>query len=175
MKAIFVSFRPEKSTTIKIFLWHSSYLELFPSPKCHIWSFSVNILHDKVSFMHRCRSKYRTRAIISRGLYIFYPISKDHFFVFKEVFSENSVLMYGLYSRAACNQERLMMARVRYLTTGNAGHEIKIDFVYFTSAIPRSCMELDLAEEIIIFACSLGWKFTLNASSIYNGVRSFLK
>ena len=26
---------------------------------------------------------YRTRAIISRGLYIFYPISKDHFFVFK--------------------------------------------------------------------------------------------
>jgi hypothetical protein len=30
--------------------------------------------------------KYRTRAIISRGLYIFYPIFKDHFFVFKEVF-----------------------------------------------------------------------------------------
>jgi hypothetical protein len=24
--------------------------------------------------------------------------------------------MYGLYSRAACNQERLMMARVRYIT-----------------------------------------------------------
>ena len=44
---------------------------------------------------------YRTRAIISRGLYIFYPISKNHFFVFKEVFSKNSVLMYGLYSRAA--------------------------------------------------------------------------
>jgi hypothetical protein len=51
--------------------------------------------------------KYRRRAIISHGLYIFYPIFKDHFFVFKEVFSENSVLMYGLYSRAACNQERL--------------------------------------------------------------------
>ena len=32
-----------------------------------------------------------------------------------EVFSENSVLMYGLYSRAASNQERPMMARVRYL------------------------------------------------------------
>ena len=30
--------------------------------------------------------KYRTRAIISRGLYIFYPIFKDNFFVFKEVF-----------------------------------------------------------------------------------------
>ena len=50
---------------------------------------------------------YRTCAIISRGLYIFNPIFKDHSFVFKEVFS-------GLYSRAACNQERLMMARVRY-------------------------------------------------------------
>ena len=59
------------------------------------------------------------RAILSRGLFIFYPISKDHFFVFKEVFSENSVLMYGLYSRAACNQERLMMARVRYSKESN--------------------------------------------------------
>ena len=29
---------------------------------------------------------YHKHAIISRGLYIFYPISKDHFFVFKEVF-----------------------------------------------------------------------------------------
>ena len=47
---------------------------------------------------------YRKRPIISRGLYIFYPISQDHFFVFKEFFSENSVLMYGLYSRAASNQ-----------------------------------------------------------------------
>ena len=51
------------------------------------------------------------RIIISRGFYIFYPIFKDHFFVFKEVFSEIFVLMYGLYSRAACNQEQLMMAR----------------------------------------------------------------
>ena len=38
---------------------------------------------------------YRTRAIITRGLYIFYPLFEDHFFVFKEVFSENFVLMYG--------------------------------------------------------------------------------
>ena len=50
--------------------------------------------------------EYRTSAIISRGLYIFYPISKDHFFVFKEVFSENYVLMYGLYSRAAYDGAR---------------------------------------------------------------------
>ena len=30
--------------------------------------------------------EYGTRAIISCGLYIFNPISKDHVFVFKEVF-----------------------------------------------------------------------------------------
>jgi hypothetical protein len=30
--------------------------------------------------------------------------------------------MYGLYSRAACNQERLMMARVRYLE-----HDFSVD------------------------------------------------
>ena len=63
---------------------------------------------------HLERLEYRTRAIISRGFYIFYPIFKDHFFVFKEFFSENVFLMYGLYLRAACNQERLMMARIRY-------------------------------------------------------------
>ena len=44
---------------------------------------------------------YRTRAIISRGLYTFLP----HFHTFG--------LMFGLYSRAASNQEWPMMARVR--------------------------------------------------------------
>ena len=58
---------------------------------------------------------YRTRAIISRGLYIFYSIFKDHIFVLKEFFLENSVLVYGLYSRAGSNQERLMMARIQYI------------------------------------------------------------
>ena len=57
--------------------------------------------------------KYRVRAIISRGLYTFYPILEDHFFVFKEVFSENSVFFYGLYSRPVSNQERVVMARKR--------------------------------------------------------------
>ena len=38
---------------------------------------------------------YRTRAILIHGLYIFYPIFEDHFFVLKEVFIQNSVLMYG--------------------------------------------------------------------------------
>ena len=57
---------------------------------------------------------------------MFYPISKDHFLVFKEVFSETSGLI--LYSRAASNQERLMMARVRYIdlditTSVNCAHQ----------------------------------------------------
>ena len=38
---------------------------------------------------------YCMRAIITRGMYIFYSLFEDYFFVFKEFFSENSVLMYG--------------------------------------------------------------------------------
>ena len=38
---------------------------------------------------------YQIRAIITRGLYIYYPIFEVYFFVYKEVFSENSVLMNG--------------------------------------------------------------------------------
>ena len=38
---------------------------------------------------------YRTRAVITRGLYTFYPLFEDHFFVFKEFFLENSIFMYG--------------------------------------------------------------------------------
>ena len=41
-------------------------------------------------------------------LVFFYPISKDH------LSTVTFGLMYGLYSRAASNQERPMMARVRY-------------------------------------------------------------
>ena len=33
--------------------------------------------------------------IITRGLYTFYPLLEDNFFVFKEVFQENSVFKYG--------------------------------------------------------------------------------
>ena len=35
------------------------------------------------------------RAIITRGLDIYYTIFEDHFFVFKQFFLENSVIMYG--------------------------------------------------------------------------------
>ena len=52
---------------------------------------------------------YRTRAIISRGLYIFYPIFEDQFFVFKDVFMKILTLCM------ASIQERIIMARIRYL------------------------------------------------------------
>ena len=44
-------------------------------------------LFEKVSKLIRIYT-YRTCAIISRGLYIFYPIFEDSFILFKEVFSE---------------------------------------------------------------------------------------
>ena len=44
-------------------------------------------------YAHDCI--YRTRAIITHGLYIFYPIYEVHSFVIKDFFSENSVLIYG--------------------------------------------------------------------------------
>ena len=49
---------------------------------------------------------YRMRAIISRDLYIFYPISKDQCFVFKEVFFQK-ILSLCL----ACIQEQLLIKR----------------------------------------------------------------
>ena len=39
-------------------------------------------------------------------LVYFYPIFENHFFVFKEAFSESSVLMYGWYSRAGYDGAR---------------------------------------------------------------------
>ena len=48
-------------------------------------------------------------------LVYFYPIFEKHFLVFKEIFSENSVLMHGQYSRAVSNQEQVMMARIQYM------------------------------------------------------------
>ena len=38
---------------------------------------------------------YRMRTIITRGLYIFYPLFEGQKRFFKEVFSENSAFMYG--------------------------------------------------------------------------------
>ena len=44
---------------------------------------------------HFSNKIYRTRAIITSSLYIFYPLFESQKGFFKEVFSENSVLMYG--------------------------------------------------------------------------------
>ena len=55
-------------------------------------------------FWKRCYTMLlRMRAIISRGLYIFNPISKDHFFLFKELFQKILSLCM------ACIQERLLI------------------------------------------------------------------
>ena len=39
--------------------------------------------------------EYRTCAIITRSLYIFYPLFEGQKRFFMEVFSENSAFMYG--------------------------------------------------------------------------------
>ena len=41
------------------------------------------------------KSNYRMHAIITRSLYIFYPLFEGKKRFFKEVFSENSAFMYG--------------------------------------------------------------------------------
>ena len=74
-----------------------------------LWNENVS-MNNVGSFQDKLvESKYCTGTIISRGLYISYPISKDDFFVFKEVFSENSVLMYKPYIRLI--QEQLVIKR----------------------------------------------------------------
>jgi hypothetical protein len=57
-------------------------------PYCKFSTFCVHKNIEK-------NNLYRMPAIVSRGLYIFYHTFENHFFVFKEVFPENSVLKYG--------------------------------------------------------------------------------
>ena len=54
-------------------------------------------------------SMYRTCAIITRGLYTFYPLFEVH------LCSMTFGFMYGQYSRAVSNQEPVIVARVRYV------------------------------------------------------------
>ena len=53
--------------------------------------------------------EYRTRAIITHGLYTFYPLFDVH------LCTVNFGLMYGYYSRAVSNQERVIVGRVPYM------------------------------------------------------------
>ena len=55
---------------------------------------------------------HRTHAIISRCLYIFTPFSKTISLFLRRFFSENSVLMYGLYSRAAYDGARTVSSLI---------------------------------------------------------------
>jgi hypothetical protein len=56
------------------------------------------------------KSKTTVRTpLLAAACILFYPISKDH------LCTVTFGLMYGLYSRAASNQERPMMARVWYM------------------------------------------------------------
>ena len=41
------------------------------------------------------------------------PFLKTISLLSRRFFSEKSVLMYGYYSKAACNHERVMMSRIR--------------------------------------------------------------
>ena len=58
---------------------------------------------------------YRTCANLSRGLFISNLLFEGQKRFFNEVFSQNSALMYGKYSKTVSNQERVLMARVRYM------------------------------------------------------------
>ena len=60
-----------------------------------------------VSYSVRALAIYRTRAIITRGLYTFYPLFEVH------LCTVTFGLMYGYYSRAVSNQERVIVACLR--------------------------------------------------------------
>jgi hypothetical protein len=52
---------------------------------------------------------YRTRAILTRALYTFYPLFEVR------LCTVTFDLMYGYYSRAVSNQEQVIVARVQYI------------------------------------------------------------
>ena len=91
--------------------------------KWAVWSGTLFTLKIDPEFSNMCREiggldylKVPTKNTLTTvRLYIFYSISKDHFFVYKEVFSENSVLMYGLYSRAAYDGARTVVVVISRL------------------------------------------------------------
>ena len=54
----------------------------------------------------------------------------DTILILKDVFHENSALIYGWYPRVVCNQERFIMAHIRYLK------RIRANLIY----IPLVCI-----------------------------------
>ena len=89
-------------------------------------------------------SMYRTRAIITRGLYIFYPLFEAH------LCTVTFGLMYGQYSRAGSNQERVIMARLRYVGENNV--QVWIFFVFSQTISVCTCRLLGTPEQV---SCAL--------------------
>ena len=75
---------------------------------------------------------YRTRAIISRGLYIFLPISKDH------LRTVTFGLMYGLNSRAAYDVARTVHVIVKKMAR-NSGKMAIIQLLFFCELAKSQC------------------------------------
>ena len=73
----------------------------------NFWIVQYTYYHLKIAG-NSPKSTYRTHAIITRGLYTFYPLFEVH------LCTVTFCLMYGYYSRAVSNQEQLIVARVRY-------------------------------------------------------------
>ena len=71
------------------------------------WIMNVTILNE-----------YHTRAIITRGLYSFYPPFEVH------LCTTTFCLMYGYYSRAVSNWDRVIVVRVRYILHRSHLHNV---------------------------------------------------
>ena len=83
----------------------NSFLSWCWKGSCHDARFSIGDGN-----IGNCKKKVCNRInVFAAACIFFYPISKDHLCTVTFGF------MYGLYSRAASNQERPMMARVRYI------------------------------------------------------------
>ena len=99
--------------------------------KAFIMGNKMTLISSKVK-IELSKFKYPKRTIITSGLYTYYPFFEDHFIVFKDAFSVKFspyvwlvVFKSGLYLRAVCNQERVIIARVRYMYSSpilNAGN-----------------------------------------------------
>ena len=75
--------RASKCTETVFFKWNIWGIALSPLLCPFLLNMFISV--TQVLELVDWQNKYRTHAIISRGLYIFYPIFKDHFFVFKTV------------------------------------------------------------------------------------------
>ena len=90
---------------------------------------------------------YRTRAIITSGLYTFYPLFEIH------LCTVTFGLVYGWYSRVISNQERIIVARVRYLIkmmSYNSSQVINVADKWHSIA---QWFEI-ISEETLLFPCS---------------------